>query len=59
MKTLTYVGGFVGMLAFLAILGYGGWHLKRWFNYSFGYGSQVESTICDLVKPEALKIPCD
>jgi hypothetical protein len=36
-------------------LAYGGWQLKRWFNYSFGYESDVENTVKELVKPECLK----
>ena len=38
-------------------LGYGMWQLKRWFNYSWGYESQVTSTVCEMVKPEYLKNP--
>ncbi len=36
---------------------YGSWQLKRWFNYSWGYESQVTSTVCAMVKPEYLKNP--
>lgn len=51
------------MLVLLAIvlvpLAYGGWHLKRWFNYEFGYGADVQQTVCQMVKPEYLKNPKD
>lgn len=34
---------------------YGAWTLKRKFHYSFGYQSEVESSIRKLVKQECLK----
>lgn len=46
-------------LGIVAAGAYGAWHLQRWFNYEFGYGSQVQSEICVMLKPEALKNPED
>jgi len=52
--------GIAGIIVF-GLLVYGGWHLKRWFNYSWGYESQVTETVCSMVKPEHLIDPkkCD
>jgi len=36
---------------------YGMWQIKRWWNYAFGYESQVQGSICEMVKPEYLKTP--
>jgi hypothetical protein len=54
MKKLVFYGV---ALILIAMLSYGGWHLKRWFNYNWGYQSDVTETICELVKPEALVDP--
>jgi len=43
----------------IAGISYGGWHLKRWFNWTYGYGSDVTEAICVMVKPEALINPED
>jgi hypothetical protein len=53
MREISYV-----VLAFLCVclLGYGGWHLKRWFNYEFEYKDKVEETIREMVKEECLKV---
>jgi hypothetical protein len=39
--------------AFVAFC-YGMWEAKRWFNYNFGYNSQVEETVKKMVKKECL-----
>ena len=44
-------------LAIILSLGYGAWHLKRWWNYTWGYQSQVTETVCEMVKPEYLINP--
>ena len=54
MKT---IGQFLLVLALIGLLGWGGWHLKRWWNYTWGYEAQVTQTVCDLVKPEYLIDP--
>ncbi len=54
MKRLIYVATFTVILGLVGGLAYGGFYLKRWFNYKFGYGSQVEETVKKLVKPECL-----
>lgn len=38
-------------------LSVGGWFLKRWWNYAWSYESQVTETVCEMVKPEALRDP--
>ena len=49
---------FIIVAVFIVAFAFGAWHLKRWFNYSFGYQDQVRSTVCEMVKPEYLKNPC-
>jgi len=36
---------------------YGAFQIKRAWNYSWGYESKVQWSVCDMVKPEALKEP--
>lgn len=40
------------LFAFIVIIGmaYGGWHLKRWWNYKFNYQSQMQKEMQPLVK---------
>ncbi len=47
----------IGALIFMVAMGYGGWRLSRWFNWSQGYKGEVEKSIKKLVKPECLKAP--
>ena len=47
---LSILAGFL----LIAAIAFGGWHLKRWWNYSFGYQSQVITEICIMVNPEGL-----
>lgn len=44
------------IVVIIGLLAYGGWMVKLWFNYAFGYESQVEESIQKLVKPECLKV---
>lgn len=37
---------------------YASYHIDRWWNYKMSYKKQVEATVCSMVKPEALKVPC-
>jgi hypothetical protein len=32
---------------------------KQTINYSYSYETQVRETVCDMVKPEHLKKPCE
>ena len=48
----------LAVLVLVVAFAFGAWHLKRWFNYSFGYEGEVRTTICEMVKPEVLKKPC-
>lgn len=49
---MKYVIGFL----VIALLAYGGWKVKRWWNYSWGYQSQVQKEVCNMVKPEHLTV---
>ena len=51
----------IAVLVIIGLISWGGWHLKRWWNYTWGYESQVTETVCEMVKPEYLKNPsrCD
>jgi len=51
------LGGFLIAAVVIGLLAYGGWHLKRWWNYNWGYESQVTQTVCEMVKPEYLVDP--
>ena len=44
----------IGVLIVVIVLAviYGFYQMKRSFNYSMGYKSQVTETVCDMVKPE-------
>lgn len=55
-KILAIILIFIVVIVFVFI---GLWNLKRGFNYSFGYESQVKQTVCEMVKPEHLKNPKD
>ena len=56
MKMITY---YIMGAIIIGSLVYGGFKIKRWFNYEFGYASQVRESVCDMVKPEYLKRPED
>lgn len=49
----------LGILVICIIIGIaiGIYQAKRWWNYYWGYASQVETSICEMVKPEYLKNP--
>lgn len=51
-KTLIWIAG---VLLFIVIMSWGGWHVQRWFNYNFQYEGEVKKTIHEMVKPECLK----
>lgn len=48
-----------GVVIFLFLLIYGGYLLKRQWNYNFGYETKVKETVCEMVKPEYLNKPED
>jgi uncharacterized protein YneF (UPF0154 family) len=52
MKELTAV---ILLIAVIVGIIYGGFIIKRKWNYNLGYKTLVEQTIRDMVKPEALK----
>lgn len=45
------------MIAFIVLVAYGGWHLKRWVNWELAYGDDVKFAVCEMIKTEALKDP--
>ena len=45
------------IVVIIAGITYGGYQIKRAWNYSWGYESKVQWEICDMIKPEALKDP--
>jgi len=45
------------VLIISVLLAYGGWHLERWINWDLAYGDDVQTVVCEMVKPEALKDP--
>ena len=51
------LGVFIFVLVVIAGVIYGGYQIKRAWNYSWGYESKVQWSSCDMVKPEALKDP--
>lgn len=42
---MTMVVPTVLVLALMFAIGYGGWRVKRWFNYKVGYSSQVQEQV--------------
>ena len=48
-------GMLLGGLVVLCLVIWGGWKIKRAFNYSFDYKDQVVQTIKETVKPSCLK----
>lgn len=45
------------VIAFIVLVSYGGWHLTRWVNWELAYGNDVQTVVCEMVNPEALKDP--
>lgn len=54
----TILAWVIGVVLFAA-LGLGMWKVARWWNYTWGYETQVQETVCEMVKPEYLKDPSD
>lgn len=48
------IGGIIGFAVLVGLV-IGIWQVKRWWNYSWGYESKVQTTICEMVKKEALQ----
>ena len=48
----------IPVLAFITVclLGYGGWQLKRWFNWEYQYRESVEQVVREMVKEECLRV---
>lgn len=56
MKKMTAV--IVALIIVMCGGAYASYMIKRSWNYSMFYKAAVQETICDMVKPEALKVPC-
>jgi len=54
MKAIIY---YISIVILTVSIGYGGWLLKRYLNYSLSYEDQVTATVCEMVKSEFLKNP--
>lgn len=56
-----FIAGIIGLIFLAVALGYGGFVVKRWFNWEFAYKDNViaasTETVCKMVKPEYLKDP--
>ena len=48
---------FIVGIILVALVVVGIWQFKRWWNYNWGYESQVTRTVCEMVKPEYLIDP--
>ncbi len=48
------IGLIITAILIIGALGYGGWRVKRYFNYKFEYKDQVTKTVRELVKKECL-----
>ena len=54
MKVLLNVLGVVLLIVFAL----GAWEVSRRANYALSYDAMVRQTVCDMVKPEHLRVPC-
>ena len=54
---MKYIGGIILIVAVVILIGVGIYQFKRSWNYSWGYESKVQGTVCEMVKPELLKDP--
>jgi hypothetical protein len=39
------IASFIVALIIIGLMGYGGWKLKRWWNYSYEYGPQIQKEL--------------
>lgn len=58
-KNLASMGIAASVIILVGALIFGGFWVKRWFNYEFGYQAAVKTEICNMVKPEYLINPKD
>ena len=49
----------ISALLTVGSLSWGGWILQKKLSYSFSYETMVKETVCEMVKPEHLKQPCE
>jgi len=42
--------GILAAILFIIVLAYGNWQIERWWNYKFGYQSQVQAKLVPLQK---------
>lgn len=53
--TIKTILGFVIVSVLILGISIGGFFIKRWWNYTWSYESQVRVTICELVHEDSLK----
>ncbi len=53
------IGVYLMLFAVVMLISIGGWFGTRWINWHYGYSDLTKSTICEMVKPEALVDPSD
>lgn len=58
MKKIEIMAAISGFIVVLC-LAYGAWQLARKWNYFFSYEDMVQQTVCEMIKPEHLKKPCE
>jgi len=49
----------ISAVLLIGLLAYGGWILQKKLSYSFSYENMVKETVCEMIKPEYLKQPCE
>lgn len=51
---------FLMLVGTLVVIGFmvGAFFVYRWFNWTYVYEENATVLVCDMVKPEALKEPC-
>jgi hypothetical protein len=57
MKNIGYIVGYIVVFIVIVSVSYGIYALQRNVNYTMSYESMVQETVCDMVRPEALKNP--
>lgn len=46
-------------IALVGCFVYGAWLVAKHVNYHLSYEAMVQQTVCEMVKPEHLKQPCE
>ena len=51
MKNLKAMGYVIGLIVLIVGMAYAGWHIKRWFNYTFMYEDLVHEQVQEEIQP--------